>query len=589
MSRNGSGTYNLPAGNPVTTGTTISSTWANNTLSDMATALTQSIAYDGQTTPIANLPMGTYAHTNVGNATARTMYASAGQVEDGTLNYLTSVSGTNAITATAPVSLSAYVAGQTFRFIAAGANTGAVTLNLNAIGAKAVTRDGTTALVTGDILAGGVYQVTYDGTQFQLTNSSNASVQVTSFSAGTTGLTPNTATTGAVTLGGTLNVANGGTGLTSFTSGQIHYGAFNTNANFVFDGTNLGIGTSSPAKLLHLYSTGNNAYTRYQYSGSGSYFEVGQGADSIAYVWNATNTGMLFGTNNTERMRIDSSGNVGIGTSSPSSYGRLVSKQSADTSVASLGLVAQASTTDTFIGIGYYSSTDVCRITSSYISTGAFKPLSFWTSDAERMRIDSSGNLLVNTTSMLNSGQKLSILFSTGNNTGSTWKHPDATGAAAPGYLNFFNSSGTQVGYIACNGSSTTYSTSSDYRLKDDVQPMVGALEKVVQLNPVTYTWKNSGLHGQGFIAHELQEIVPDCVTGEKDATREEEYEVTPAIPAVLDEEGNIVEEAVPAVMGTRTVPVYQGIDTSFLVATLTAAIQELAAKVTALEAQLTK
>ena len=98
-------------------------------------------------------------------------------------------------------------------------------------------------------------------------------------------------------------------------------------------------------------------------------------------------------------------------------------------------------------------------------------------------------------------------------------------------------------------------------------------------LKPVTYKWKADGSNGQGFIAHELAEVVPDCVTGEKDATREEEYEINPAIPAVLDEEGNEVTPAVEAVMGTRTVPVYQGIDTSFLVATLTAAIQELNAK----------
>ena len=121
---------------------------------------------------------------------------------------------------------------------------------------------------------------------------------------------------------------------------------------------------------------------------------------------------------------------------------------------------------------------------------------------------------------------------------------------------------------------------------------MVGALDTVAKLKPVTYNWKADGSDGQGFIAHELAEVVPDCVNGEKDATKEEEYEISPAIPAVLDEEGNEVTPAVEAVMETRTVPVYQGIDTSFLVATLTAAIQEqqamideLKAKVAALEA----
>ena len=177
MSRNGSGTYSLPAGNPVTTGTTISSTWANGTLSDIATALTQSIAYDGQTTPVANLPMGTYAHTGVGNATVRTMYASAAQVEDGTLNYLTSVAGTNTITATAPVGMTGYVAGQVFRFIAAGANTGACTLNLNSIGAKSLVKTDGSALVSGDIASGAAVQVMYDGTNFQLLSDANGATE----------------------------------------------------------------------------------------------------------------------------------------------------------------------------------------------------------------------------------------------------------------------------------------------------------------------------------------------------------------------------------------------------------------------------
>lgn len=70
MSRDGSGNYSLPAGNPVVTGTTISSTWANNTLADIESALTASIAKDGQTTPSANLPMGGYVHTGLGAGTA---------------------------------------------------------------------------------------------------------------------------------------------------------------------------------------------------------------------------------------------------------------------------------------------------------------------------------------------------------------------------------------------------------------------------------------------------------------------------------------------------------------------------------------
>jgi len=173
MSRNGAGTYTLPAGNPVTTGTTISSTWANNTLNDIASSLTASLAYDGQTAPVANLPMATFAHTGVGNATVRTMYAAAGQVQDSTFQYLTSVAGTNTITANAAISMSALAAGQVFRFIAAATNTGGVTLNINSIGAKAITKNGTTALTANDILINSAVQVLYDGTQFQLLNLAN--------------------------------------------------------------------------------------------------------------------------------------------------------------------------------------------------------------------------------------------------------------------------------------------------------------------------------------------------------------------------------------------------------------------------------
>ena len=114
---------------------------------------------------------------------------------------------------------------------------------------------------------------------------------------------------------------------------------------------------------------------------------------------------------------------------------------------------------------------------------------------------------------------------------------------------------GTQRGSITSNGSTTTYATTSDYRLKENVKPMVGALGTVAQLKPVTYDWIESKTKGQGFIAHELQAVIPDAVVEVKDA---------------VDSEGN---------------PKYQQIDTSYLVATLTAAIQELKAEFDAYKA----
>lgn len=97
----------------------------------------------------------------------------AGTAGDATITVfpLSSVSGTNTLTASAPSNITAYATGQVYTFIATGANTGAVTLNINSIGAKAVTKNGTTALVTGDLVSGTAYQVIYDGTQFQLSGS----------------------------------------------------------------------------------------------------------------------------------------------------------------------------------------------------------------------------------------------------------------------------------------------------------------------------------------------------------------------------------------------------------------------------------
>ncbi len=133
-----------------------------------ATGLSNAITKDGQTTVTANLPMASYKHTNVGAASARTDYARADQIQDSGFQLIGSISGTDTITGSLTPSISAYAAGQTFKFVSAGANTGAVTLNVNGAGAKAVTKAGTNALVAGDIPSGAIIHVVYDGTRFQM-------------------------------------------------------------------------------------------------------------------------------------------------------------------------------------------------------------------------------------------------------------------------------------------------------------------------------------------------------------------------------------------------------------------------------------
>jgi len=113
--------------------------------------------------------------------------------------------------------------------------------------------------------------------------------------------------------------------------------------------------------------------------------------------------------------------------------------------------------------------------------------------------------------------------------------------------VQYFNFNGAGVGSIQCTNTATSYVTSSDYRLKEEITPMTGALAKIAQLKPVTYKWKLNGSDGEGFLAHELAEVCPDAVAGSKDATE---------TVAIKDEDGNVV--------GTEIRPVYQGIDTSF-------------------------
>jgi len=167
MPRSG-GTYTLPAGNPVVTGTVGTSAWANGTMSDVGTELTNSIPRDGTAPPTANMPMGNFRHTGAAAGAATTDYARLDQAQNSGLQYLTSVAGTNTITGSAPITPAAYAAGQVFRFITAVTNTGAVTLNVNSLGARDVRQFGTGPLASGDLVAGAIVEVIYDGTLFQV-------------------------------------------------------------------------------------------------------------------------------------------------------------------------------------------------------------------------------------------------------------------------------------------------------------------------------------------------------------------------------------------------------------------------------------
>jgi len=142
----------------------------------IAAGINACLAKNGENVPTANLPMGTYKHTGVGNASARTQYAAAGQIQDAGLIYAAS-SGTDTYTATLSPAITAYATGQAFLVKFGNANTGASTINFNAVGAKSIVKGASTALAAGDIIAGQISWCVYDGTNFILTTVRVAGVQ----------------------------------------------------------------------------------------------------------------------------------------------------------------------------------------------------------------------------------------------------------------------------------------------------------------------------------------------------------------------------------------------------------------------------
>ena len=197
----------------------------------------------------------------------------------------------------------------------------------------------------------------------------------------------------------------------------------------------------------------------------------------------------------------------------------------------------------------------------------------FRTAGSETARIDTSGNLLVGRTSALSASSGKGWAFAS---TGYGITARDGTQNQTHMYFqNNAEVSATVVGTIKTSGSSTSYNTSSDYRLKTDAQPMVGASARVQALNPVNFQWIGDSTRVDGFIAHEAQAVVPEAVHGIQDEMKDEEYEITAATGTN------------EAVMGTRNVPEYQGIDQSKLVPLLTAALQEALTKIEAMETRL--
>lgn len=433
----------------------------------------------------------------------------------GTSQFLSSVSGSDTITAnvTSP-NFTAYAAGQMFNFVAAAANTTtSVTLNLNSLGAKSVTKTGSTALAVGDIKIGQLVSVVYDGTRFQLVGAISLSAPPPIGD-----VTPNT---GAfTTLSATSTVS--GAGFTSYLASPPAIGnsASNTGKFTTLTATSDVYSTqsASPASIVLTScdsSSGTSAYSNLQMRrGRGTTAAPSALADSdtIGYL-------QFYGYNGTAY--------------TSSSFIR-----------------AQAD--------GAFSgSNNKSRIVVATAQGG--------TSVVESARWTAEGDYYVGATSNNLGAGNTSNAGHTFTAAGRATHSASAASALVVnrltsdgGAVSFYRA-GTLVGGINVDATSTTYSTSSDYRLKMDVTPMAGALALVQRMRPVDYLWINGRKPGSGFLAHELQAVFPDAVSGAKDA---------------VDENGD---------------PDYQSVDYSKLVPTLVSAMQEQQAIIDSLKVRLAK
>jgi Chaperone of endosialidase len=359
-------------------------------------------------------------------------------------------------------------------------------------------------------------------------------------------------TTTAVTLDTAQNMGLGVTPSAWANSKAMDIGGFGSLSTDTLNDANTSLSWNA-------YAT---AYNAWKYKNTGSAASKYTQEAGKHYWYNAASGTAGNAITFTQAMTLDANGQLLLGQTSQTNDGQLsitttgsnnslITTPWADTKY----LTKMYFSSSYFLGMMGNATARELRLVSNSADSNA--KITFYTGAAgtasEVARIDSSGTLLVGSTSNTSSAAKLRVYQS---DTGNPAFTSEKTTTAVSNHFLWYNPNGA-VGAIGTNGSTTYYNTSSDYRLKNSIAPMTGALAKVVALKPVTYKWNADDSDGEGFIAHELAEVCPHAVTGEKDA---------------VDADGN---------------PVYQGIDVSFLVATLTAAIQELNAKVDAQAAEI--
>jgi hypothetical protein len=299
---------------------------------------------------------------------------------------------------------------------------------------------------------------------------------------------------------------------------------------------NFGIATSSPATKLDVSGTIRSISQTDPTSGVGMELFY-RAADTSSYIQSYDRTNgawrdvkiygntLYFGSQGTNNLTITSAGNVGIGTSSPQSL--LQVGNFSNNSILTLAADA-SSVSSIYFGDGtgaalyrgfveYAHETDTMRI---------------GTSSTERMRITSGGNVLIGTTSTALLGIA-TIQYGTNSTSNPTLLVRNGGGNAA--FISFSDSDGatTLFGWIVRSGSGVNYASASDYRLKQDFKDY-NALELISAIKTYDYEWKSDKSRNYGVLAHELQEVIPYAVTGEKDGEQMQGVDYSKIVPILV-------------------------------------------------------
>ena len=337
---------------------------------------------------------------------------------------------------------------------------------------------------------------------------------------------------------------------------------------------------------------------------SSSQFSLNVGGSLKGWLYSGTSGTALasadyltFNTNNTEKMRIDANGNIGVGVT-PSAWHYTTKSIDIGTVVNSGSFYSSVGINHSHVAMGanhYYDSSFIPRYKGSNQASKYEQALGGhkW----QTAPIGTAGDTITwNTAMTLDSSGTLMVGASTagtGNTSGFNVTNPTNTTYCSIGHINgstagnaylSFSYNGTAIGSVYQSGTtSVVFQTTSDYRLKENVRP--ADCKRFMDIKFVDYE-RIDGIHECGVIAHELKEIYPDLVTGEKDATEIRKVEVSPAVEEVKDEDGNIITEAVEAVYEEQEFPVYQQVNYMGLIARIGTVVQQQQQMIDALKAR---